>query len=114
MMENCPLHERTEADITRLRDDVGELYEKSNSLESRIVALEGLVDRRASDISRLESAISKLEGMIQALSAQIQALQAAPAKKVESRWESLLDKLLWLVISGGIGVIVAFLIKGGF
>lgn len=109
----CERHDSMEVDLSRLRDDTADLYEKSRDNQSRIVALEEKIDRRASDIARLEAAINKLEGMITGLAAQITALQNAPAQKIAGRVDSVLEKLLWLAVSGGIGVLATLIVKGG-
>lgn len=74
-MPACELHEGTQKDIDRLRDDIADIYGMVHRADAEIVALKMDSSNRAERMERMEAntekAIAKVEGMIQAMTAQM-------------------------------------------
>ena len=113
----CERHDSIETDITRLRDDDADLYEKHRNHESRIVILEAGAIQKQGEIDRIENQtekqLSKLEGMIQALSAQLSAIQHAGAAKLETRWNDIVKSVLSWGAVAALGALAMKFLGGG-
>lgn len=124
MTEPCQLHQTMEMNVGRLRDDVSELYDRSNDHEARLRELTERDRHREDAVSKLEAAVEKgqarTEGLIQALSQQvaglaaaIQEIKTAPARKIAARWDDVLSKAIGWITTAALGALAAWLFTRG-
>jgi len=96
----------TEDDVTRLREDVGELYGMHRDMQARVVKLEADSTNRDDKIDELKATIRELEIMVRdgmaLLSSQLSTLSQAPAQKIASRWEGALSAAITALVGAAI------------
>lgn len=104
-MPACELHGRTEADITRLRDDVGEIYTLVHNAEAKILELAKSSDRDDSEISRLRDELAAIAGKITIADARIVELtmrmdqRETDMERLENNQEKAIAKLEGMIQS---------------
>ncbi len=88
----------SEDDITRIRTDVQDIYDKHRDLLARVVTLEERSNNRDEKIEELKTSISDLkkniEDKLTGLSIQISTLANASAQKVAGRWEEVVKTVI--------------------
>ena len=107
-------------DITRLRDDIADLYEHCRAYEQRLARLEERSDNRderieelKEDISELRKAIKELEkileGKLDTISDAVVALANAPSKKVASRWDDVKGYAIAAIVAAIMGYLISMM-----
>jgi predicted nucleic acid-binding Zn-ribbon protein len=121
-MDGCARHDSLEKDITRLRDDVAEIYTRMTSHETRLGELD-LKDKVKEDsISKLEKLMEKgqarLEELIQKVANQvvilqelIQRMQVERGQKMVARWDDIVQKVIGWIVVAALGAAAAWLLK---
>lgn len=95
-------------------DDLELGMDKMQETQIALVKLANGVDKMADQLVDMKSDIKEVKSGQTDLSNKVTTLENRPSQEIKKRWDSLSDKLMWLVISGIVGFLLATAIPAIF
>ena len=95
-------------------DDLEDEMKKTNDMQITLVKLANGVENMGNQLIGVKEDIQDVKNGQSELSDKVTTLENRPALETKKRWDSISEKLLWLLIAGVVGFLLAQALPGIF
>ena len=95
-------------------DDLEDEMKKTNDMQITLVKLANGVENMGNQLIGVKEDIQDVKKGQSELSDKVTTLENRPALETKKRWDSISEKLLWLLIAGVVGFLLAQALPGIF